>query len=57
MSSYSLKYLAETVHSNTRNKDYYFIRICLYKDDVLIVKGSPIVWLTKEQYDEYTSQK
>lgn len=54
-SKYAVRFVAEVVHSNKNNCDYYLLRACLYDGNTLIKKGVPIVWLSKEQYEAYAS--
>ena len=51
-----VSFVAESFHSTKKDKDFYVIRPCLSKDGKVVLKGSPIIWLTKELYDEYTSK-
>ncbi len=48
-----LVYIKEILHSNKKNLDYYVVRIALSENGVIIAKSSPILWLTKEQFDKY----
>lgn len=53
----SIVFIPETFHSDKNDKDYFVIRIGLQKDGIIIRKSSPILWLTKEQYEDYTASK
>lgn len=45
-------FVKETLHSNKKNTDYYCVRYALLDANKNIVaKSSPLIWLTKEQYD------
>lgn len=48
-----LVYIKEILHSNKKNQDYYVVRIALSENGVIIAKSSPVLWLTKEQFDKY----
>lgn len=39
------------VHSKKKNDDYYYVSIDLVDDHgVVLSKGSPILWITEDQY-------
>lgn len=39
------------VHSKKKNDDYYYVSIDLVDDNgVVLSKGSPILWITEDQY-------
>lgn len=41
------------VHSKKKDTDYYYVSLDLVDDNgVLLSKGSPILWITKEQYEK-----
>ena len=47
-----IKFTKEVLHSSKKDKDYYIVRYVLVdKNDSICAKSSPILWLTKEQYD------
>lgn len=50
-------YIPEVIDSKKQNKKFYVIRLCLMKDTEIIVKSQPLLWLSEEQYLQYTSQK
>lgn len=47
-------FIKDTLHSFKKDKDFYCIRYALVdeKNNVL-AKSEPLLWLTKEQYDNF----
>lgn len=47
-----IKFTKEVLHSSKKDKDFYVVRYVLVDNkDNILVKSSPILWLTKEQYE------
>lgn len=41
------------VHSKKKNQDYYYVSLDLVDDNgALLSKGSPILWITEDQYNK-----
>lgn len=53
----SIVFVPEKFHSEKQNKDFFVIRVALQKDGVILKKSGPILWLTEEQYEDYTKKK
>lgn len=50
-------YTFEILHSNKKNQDFYVVRLAVIEDGKILSKSSPILWITKEQYEKLSSQK
>lgn len=54
---YEFKFMVDTFHGTSKKtkeeKDFFVVRLALYKDNTLIRKGEPLIWLTEEQYKDY----
>lgn len=53
----NIVFVPEKFTSTKHNKDFYIIRICLKKGTDILAKSQPVLWLTEEQYNEFTSTK
>ena len=53
----SIVFIPEEVVSKKENKTYYMICIGLQKDGKIIRKSKAILWLSKEEYEDYTKKK
>lgn len=52
-----LQFVPEKLHSNKKGQDFYCVKLAVIKDDKVLQKSNVIMWLSKEQFDELTSQK
>ncbi len=45
-----------TDKKTNEKREYFVIKIGLQKDGHIVRKSQPLLWLTKEQYEDYTSK-
>lgn len=52
-----VSFIYEILHSKKKDKDFYVVRLAVSEGKEILSKSQPLIWLTKEQYDELTSTK
>lgn len=50
-------FIYEILHSSKKNQDFYVVRMALVDKGETLRKSDPLLWITKEQYEELTSSK
>lgn len=50
----SIVFVPEKFHSEKKNQDFYVVKIAYAKDGIVLRKSQPILWLTAEQYEDFT---
>lgn len=47
-----IHFIKEIIHSKKKDKDFYVVRYALVdKNDNVVAKSDPLIWITKEIYD------
>lgn len=53
-----ISYTYEVLHSTKKDQDFYVVRIALVdKDNTILRKSQPLLWITKEQFEKLSSLK
>ena len=57
--NYTFNFMFDTFRGKVKKtgeeKDFYVVRLGLYKDGILVKKSEPLLWLSEEQYKDYIS--